>query len=216
MNKTYKLFIFDFDGTLADTKECVVAAMQKSLEQNKFPPVNWEQIVHLMGIPVKKMLKTIVPHQADEMYEKLVTDYRSFYKAFLPDKTFMFPEVAETLARLKEKNILCAIATSKKTDVALMTCKYIGIDAYIDICIGEDLVTRKKPDPESLTVILQKFAIAVKDAVMIGDTTFDMQMGKAIGMDTIAVTWGSHSPKELLSVHPTYTVEKFPALLAFA
>ena len=216
MNKKYKLFIFDFDGTLGDTKECVVASFQKSLSHNNLSIADRNKIIQLMGISLPDVFRKLTHAKLDDaMYEKLVTDYRMFYKDFLVSKTQIFPDVAKTLKILKEKKILCSIATSKKTEFAILSCKYLRIDTYIDFYIGDDMVTQKKPNPEMLTVTLKKLNINKLDAVMIGDSTFDIDMGNAIQMDTIAVTWGSHSLQLLKSANPTYTINKFSELLQF-
>lgn len=216
MNKKYSLFIFDFDGTLGDTKECVVASFQKSLSQNNLPIVDRTQIIQLMGISLEDVFKKLTDNKyKEDFYKKLVTDYRIFYKEFLTSKTEIFPEVAETLKVLKAKNIRCTIATSKKTEFAKLSCQYLGIDQYIDFYIGDDMVTKKKPDPEMLAITLEKFNTEIKDAVMIGDSTFDIEMGNAIGMNTIAVTWGSHTKELLQAVHPTNIIEHCSELLKF-
>ncbi len=96
-----------------------------------------------------------------------------------------------------------------------MSCKFLEIDSYLDFYIGDDMVTKKKPDPEMLLRTLEKFNIDVKESVMIGDSTFDIEMGNKINMDTIAVTWGSHSKKLLISANPTYVINDFSQLLKF-
>jgi phosphoglycolate phosphatase/pyrophosphatase PpaX len=217
VNKRYKLFIFDFDGTLGDTKECVVASFQQSLIKNKLPKVDRDKIIHLMGLSLKKVFEKLVTNKLDDAsYDKLISDYRIFYREFLIKKTLIFPEVAETLKLLRKKNILCTIATSKKTEFAKLSCKYLNIDTYFDLYIGDDKVEQKKPHPEMLHFTLDKLKVDKSDAIMIGDSTFDLAMGNAIGMDTIAVTWGAHSEKLLQTANPTYTIHTFSELIRFA
>ncbi len=215
-NKTYKLFIFDFDGTLGDTKECVVASFQKALEENNLPSIKREQIIHYMGLSLKEAFKKLVKKRLDEAtYDKLVADYRKHYREFLTQKTLIFPEVAETLKKLKANGVLCTIATSKKTEFVKLSSQYLKIDPYFDLFIGDDLVTQKKPHPEMLLHTLEKLQVDVNDAVMIGDSTFDIQMGNAINMDTIAVTWGAHSQELLQQENPTYMIHNFSELITF-
>ncbi len=77
------------------------------------------------------------------------------------------------------------------------------------------MVTQKKPNPEMLLITLKKLRVDYRDAVMIGDTTFDIEMGKAINMDTIAVTWGAHTKEMLQQSGPTYMIDSFSELLRF-
>lgn len=216
MKKSYKLFIFDFDGTLGDTKECVVASFQEALLQNNIPIIERSKIIYNMGLSLKEVFKKLTNEKFDdELYEKLVKDYRTFYRDFLTKKTLIFPEVVQTLKELKRKNVILSIATSKKTEFARLSCEYLHIDKYFDLYIGDDMVTQKKPNPEMLLYTLKKLDIDYKDAVMIGDSTFDMEMGKAINMDTIAVTWGAHSKELLQQASPAYIIDRFSELTKF-
>lgn len=214
--KKYKLCIYDFDGTIGDTKECVTASFQESLSYNKLPFVKSEDIVILMGLPLIEMFKKLTDKELpNEMYEKLVADYRNTYAELLKTKTKVFPDVIETLKILKEKNTLCSVATSKKTDIAKINCSYLHVDTYFELIVGNDMVKNKKPHPEMLEYTLQKLKIDKQDAVMIGDSTFDIEMGNAINMDTIAVTWGAHSKELLKTAHPSYIIDKFSQILDF-
>lgn len=216
MNKKYKLFIFDFDGTLGDTKECVVAAFQGALTANNFKKTSREKIIRLMGISLKDVFRELVSEElSDEMYEKLVADYRNLYRTFLTKKTLIFPGVKATLERMKDKGVMCSIVTSKKTEFAKLSCEHLGIYSYFDLLIGDDMVQNKKPHPEMLETTLEKLHVNKDDAVMIGDSTYDIEMGNAIGMDTIAVTWGAHSEKELLSTRPLHIINSFVELEKF-
>lgn len=216
MNKKYKLFIFDFDGTLGDTKECVVASFQESLSQNKLPAATLDQIIHFMGLPLKDTFKKLTTRKLeDATYEKLVADYRTFYRKSLTQKTLIFPGVKETLEALKRKNVLLSIATSKKTEFVRLSCEFLKIGKYIDFYIGDDMVSQKKPHPEMLIYTLKELKTEKQNAVIIGDSIYDIEMGNAIGMDTIAVTWGAHSLKLLESANPTHIIHEFSELKKF-
>ncbi len=215
-NKKYKLFIFDFDGTIGDTKECVVASFQKALIENNLESVDRKKVIHYMGLSLNETFKKIIKKKLDEAtYNKLISDYRKFYREFLTQKTLIFPEVAETLQKLKTEGLLSTIATSKKTEFAILSCEYLKLDKYFDLYIGDDMVTQKKPHPEMLLYTLKKLQIDYKEAVMIGDSTFDIQMGNTINMDTIAVSWGAHSIELLKQANPTYMIHSFSELLNF-
>lgn len=211
---SYKLFIFDFDGTLGDTKECVIASFQKALVQNNLLEAPREYIIQYMGLSLPTSFRKLTDNRLpDRAYEKLVSDYRTYYRTFLTQKTRIFPEVKETLQKLKEQGKLISIATSKKTAFARLSCKFLSIEPYIDLFIGDDMVTKKKPDPEMLHMTLKKLTTKKSDAVMIGDSTFDIEMGNAIGMDTIAVTWGAHAKEILATAKPTHIINTFSELL---
>lgn len=215
-NKKYKLFIFDFDGTLGDTSECVVASFQGALRDNKLPVADEKDIVHLMGISLPAVFQRLTNNTlSNEMYDKLVHDYRQLYRVNLTKKTRSFPGVNTALQHIKANNGLCSIATSKKTEFAKLSCDYLKIDPFIDLYIGDDKVTNKKPHPEMLEYTLKELGVHKDDAAMIGDATTDIEMGNAIGMDTIAVTWGAHSVDMLKRAGPLYVISSADELRAF-
>ena len=75
------------------------------------------------------------------------------------------------------------------------------------------MVAEHKPNPESIFLLQQRHHFPLERAVMIGDATFDLQMGKAAGIKTCAVTWGSHSQESLLAEEPTYLINNVMDLL---
>lgn len=212
--RQYQLYIFDFDGTLGDTKECVIDSFQQTLVDNGLPKATREHIVHNMGLSLEQSFRILTEDCLDDVaYAKLIQNYRRHYKRNLTQKTLIFPDVKEVLAALKKRRKKISIATSKKTEFAELSCKFLKIDRYIDLYIGDDKVTNKKPHPEMLEHTLKELNIIKEDAVMIGDSTFDIEMGNSMEIDTIAVTWGAHSKEILESTHPTYIISSMKSLI---
>lgn len=212
----YQLFIFDFDGTLADTSECITASFQISMRQAGLPPVAREEIIRLMGLSLKEVYKSLIgPNYGDDFYEGLIKSYREHYTEFLATKTFLYEGIAEILTSLEKGEKLCTIATSKKTALAAMNARYLGIDKYFTLIVGDDAVSLKKPHPEMVFHTLKELQILDKSKVLVvGDSTFDIEMGNAAGVDTCAVTWGAHSRAELQNSNPTYILKSTRELLA--
>ena len=170
LQASYVLFIFDFDGTLTDTIECLVSSYQHAFTKNNLPVPSREAFINLMGIELREVFQRLTDHALDDsLYDLLVADYRSFYVEIVSSKTLLYPKVSDTLIELKEKGVLLAIATSKKTDVVTQNAKVLGIDQYFDFIVGADKVVKKKPDPEMLWYILEKMNIKKESAVMIGE-----------------------------------------------
>lgn len=213
---TYTLFIFDFDGTLGDTSDCVVASFQGALKQNNLPVADRQEIVHYMGISLPEVFKRLTNHQHnDEQYGKLVDNYRSLYRTYLTQKTKAFPYTKEILKHIKDNGGMCTIATSKKTEFATLSCEFLELHPYIDLYIGDDKVQNKKPHPEMIEYTLSHLNVDPKNALMIGDATTDIEMGKAAGIDTMAVTWGAHSREALAALQPDYTIDNMRQLTEF-
>jgi phosphoglycolate phosphatase len=216
-DKTYQLFVFDFDGTVADSAECIVASFAGALERNRLPPVDPALIVHYMGLSLSGVFRELTGNIHDDArIHQLVADYRNIYQTLLPEKTYAFPGIADTLKHLTAAGAVCTIATSKTTEAAIDSARHLGIDGHFTLCIGDDLVTNKKPHPEMLERTLAEIGIPAAAAVMIGDATTDIDMGNAMGIDTIAVTWGAHPVDRLRAAKPTHVIDAAAQLHRFA
>jgi phosphoglycolate phosphatase/pyrophosphatase PpaX len=152
---------------------------------------------------------------SEARYDRLVADYRAAYRDLLPHKTRAFAGIRAALEYLTDHHAVCTIATSKKTEFARASAHHLELDGYFAFCIGDDLVTCSKPDPEMLERTLATVGVNPAHAVMVGDAVTDIQMGQAIGMDTIAVTWGAHPVDALTAASPTHIVDTADALTRF-
>lgn len=212
--KQYKLLIFDFDGTIADTKECVARSTQEALRFFELSNIPKEDIVRHMGIPIKDFVKQRTHNEySDEFYDNFVKKYREIYKRNMTTQTKIFEGLHLVLGQLKENGAVLAIATSKGTQATQENLDHLGIRHYFDIILGEDLVTHKKPHPESIRAVMKYVKITnPKDVLMIGDSTYDIQMGKQAGVDTAAVTWGAHEREKLQTKNPDFVFESVEKL----
>ncbi len=133
-----------------------------------------------------------------------------FAELILPKAAeLVFPGVADGLAALRDQGFLLAVATSKfyRSADALLTAA--GLRDQFDLVIGADQVTNPKPHPEMGELILSKLGVDPAHAIMVGDTTHDLQMAAAAGLRSVAVTYGVHSEAELGSASPTWLAGSF-------
>jgi phosphoglycolate phosphatase/pyrophosphatase PpaX len=213
----YRLFAFDFDGTIADTGDCVFAALTTALTRHRLPLVDRDTAIALMGLPLPQVFRELTANAyTDDQYDQLVVGYRETYRDVLPDKTAAFPGIRAALEYLTGRGAVCTVATSKKTEFAVSSARHLGLDSYFAFYIGDDLITHSKPDPQMLHHTLAKAGVTPAHAVMVGDAVTDIQMGQAIGMDTIAVTWGAHQADALAAASPTHIIDTAAALTRFA
>lgn len=213
----YKYCLFDFDGTLADSSECSVIATRGAFESFGLSAPSAEQIVHFMGIPIEISFREMgAAHFSEEQFSELLSRFREIYREAGDTHITAFPGAVEFLQQLKAAGKKTAIITSKKTDVARRNAQSIGLAEYIDLFIGSDSVEHYKPHPQGIEVALQSFGAespGKDNAIMIGDATTDIMMGKSAGVSTCAVTWGAHSREQLLASQADYLVDDFPAML---
>lgn len=211
-----KGLIFDFDGTLGDSRECGILATQKAFSEMELTIPDEETIAYYMGIPIERsFLEMANKPLSEEELRELIKVFRRDYQLFEEKTLKVFEGIPELLAILKEKGINCFVVSSKKTDVLDRNLKGLGIADYFVETIGSDKVSHYKPHPEGITVILANHALQKEEVLMIGDATFDIEMGKAAGVGTVAVAWGSHDEETLLSVDPDFFIKQPLDLLPF-
>jgi HAD superfamily hydrolase (TIGR01549 family) len=168
-----------------------------------------------MGIPIEKSFRTFgAENFSDEQFADLLVLFRRHYAGLSETHIEAFPGVAEALLRLKAAGVKVAIATSKHATVAQKNLSQLGLAAAIDVVIGSNSVSNYKPHPEPLLKALEGLSIPPTNGVaMIGDATVDIEMGRAAGVSTYAVTWGAHSIDQLRTANPNYIVETVPELV---
>lgn len=203
-----KYIIFDFDGTLGDSKECSILATQKAFKEMNLDVPDANLIEYYMGIPIEKSFLDMANRNISKVeHEKLIGMFRHYYQQYEVDNLELFPGVKEMLENLKRMKIMAFVLSSKKTDILNRNLSHLNIKQYFKETIGSDKVNKYKPDPEGIEYILKKYGIPRKNCLMIGDATFDIQMGKAAKVNTCAVTWGSHKIEQLNIFKPEMTID---------
>lgn len=205
---SFKCVIFDFDGTLADSKECSVRSTQQAFSMMGFSIPSYQLIEHYMGIPIEQSFLDMSEETLDDnTLAELITTFRDFYKNNERSTLQVFPYFPGVLDALHGKEIKCFVLSSKKTDVLDRNLKQLNIRDYFEEIYGSDRVKEYKPHPYGILQILEKYNFEKNTAVMIGDATFDIEMGKSAEITTVAVTWGSHNLKELEKSSPTFIAD---------
>jgi phosphoglycolate phosphatase len=141
------------------------------------------------------------------------TYQRKFNEIVLPSaKSLVYPGVAEGLDQLRADGVVLAVATSKFHANADSLLAAAGLRSAFSLVVGADEVDRPKPNPDMGEYVLGKLGVPATRAVMIGDTTHDVLMARAVGMRSIAVTYGVHGRRELLASKPTWVADDFSAV----
>jgi len=126
----------------------------------------------------------------------------------------LFGGVDATLVALRGKGVRVAVATSKGRATSLDILEHCRIRGLVDEVIGGDSVTRGKPHPEMVERARSLFAASAERTLVVGDTSFDVEMGKAAGVATCAVTYGMHSAAALRALRPEFLIDSFDSLRA--
>ena len=195
--------VFDFDGMIFDTRDLLFEVVNKTLKTHGFPPVTKKDIWQHVGKPIRE---NYAPYVSEADLEKIVITHRA-----LQDENrhlaVPYDGLIECLEKLKQAKVKMAVFTSrgKGTNEMLTQAK---ARHYFDAVITADDVENHKPHPEGLLKALEILKVGPDAAAMLGDSTFDIEAGKAAKVAmTIAVTHGFGTLQELKAVKPDHIVD---------
>jgi phosphoglycolate phosphatase len=208
--RKYQLIIFDWDGTIIDSQAHIISCMKKSMadENLSIPPDN--QIRHIIGLSLDRAILMLHPELDNVMVNRISDHYRRHFFAET-HQSELFNGVAETIQDLHASGYFLAVATGKGRRGLDIALKNTGLEPFFHItrCADE---TRSKPDPLMLDEILTDLDLDAEKAIMVGDTSYDMDMAGNIKMDCIAVTYGMHDKEHLKGSNPTYLIDSIDQL----
>lgn len=204
MSAPLRLVLFDVDGTLADSQSAITAAMTAAFASVDLPVPPRDAILSIVGLSLPMAMAQLAPEAGPAVQDELVAGYKQAYKSAREQAgaghSPLFPGARETLEALHAvPEYLLGVATGKSQR---------GLDALIAAHGLECFVTRQvadhhpsKPHPSMVLTALEETGVEPQHAVMIGDTSFDIDMGRAAGVTTIAVDWGYHPAERLAADH---------------
>lgn len=207
------LFIFDWDGTLCSSLERIVASVQYSADDLGIQAPPKENIRGIIGLGLSEALDELFPGLQQPALDKLVERYRHHFVALegqLP--TPLYGDVLDTLDELRRGGHQLAVATGKARVGLDRALTEQGLSDFFDAsrCADE---TRSKPHPLMLEQLLAELACPADDALMIGDTEFDLLMARAAGMRGVGVTYGAHPVSRLQKCSPHLLVDNLATIL---
>ena len=206
---------FDFDGTVVDTIEAIVRSVQDTFAHFDFPQPDAEEIKSYIGVP----LHNYFPYLAREYYARHDPDevrgkYREIYAASY-GRTLVQPYagMANLLADLKAAGCSLGIVSSKRTEPIEMTLADTGLNGIFDAIVGSDQVEQFKPLPQTVFLCAQRIGLEdARDALVIGDSPHDIEMGQRAALATCGVFWGAAAEQTIRNASPDYCVADVAAL----
>jgi phosphoglycolate phosphatase len=204
-NRKYQLIVFDWDGTIIDSQAHIIQSMQRAIAEEALHMPTTDEIRHIIGLSLNGAIATLFPGADGATVERVAQHYREHFFSAGEQPSELFDHAADTIQDLHARGYYLAVATGKGRqglDIALRTT---GLRRFFHItrCADE---TRSKPDPMMLDEILTDLDLSAGDAIMVGDTSYDLDMASNIGMDSVAVSYGMHDVELLQSRNPTYLI----------
>ena len=216
---TLRLVVFDVDGTLVDSQGDILAAMRQTFAQAGAPAPGMAEILSIVGLSLDVAMGRLAPEADAGQRLRMVEWYKDAYVGLraaggVERSSPLYPRVREVLDRLAAMpDILLGVATGKSRR---------GLDKLLD---GHGMrsyfVTQQvadhhpsKPHPSMLLAALSETGVDARDAVMVGDTSYDMDMAAAAGIAGVGVSWGYHPRASLGAAHSVIDgLEELPGLL---
>jgi len=214
MHPSVKTLILDFDGTLADSRSSIIRTVQLTLQQLGFRQVEKEGIKKHIGLPLKTTFMEVAGFTNPELIEQAISVYRANYTAISFEQTVLFPGVKETLASLHEQGVLLTIASSKGKEVLIRSLEHLNISGYISFVLGDDDVPHSKPAPDMVWHLMELTDSTPQETMVVGDTIYDIAMGKGANCLTCGVTYGNGTREELDAQQADYLISDFRQLQA--
>ena len=201
----YRLLVFDWDGTLADSAAIIVEALQRACADLELPVPDDAAARYVIGLGLNDALRHVAPTLLREDYPKLSARYRVHYLNRDPEIP-LFAGAEAMLATLEARGHLLAIATGKSRRGLDRALEQAGIGRHFVAtrCADEGL---PKPDPDMLLHLMKHLGAAPAETLMIGDTTHDLLLAANAGVDAVGVAYGAHPADSLLEERSLAVVE---------
>jgi phosphoglycolate phosphatase len=207
------LFIFDWDGTLCDSTGKIVRSMQQAAKQLRLPELEDTQVLDIIGLGLPEAVNRLYPDISTQHAEALRTTYSEHFLHHDQTPMPLFEGVEETLHQLRDGGYRLAIATGKSRRGLERVLDGLGMRHFFhgSRCADETL---SKPDPRMLLELLEEFRFRAEDAVMVGDTEYDMEMARRAQTLSVAVSYGAHHIERLRPYEPKLCIDRFVEIKA--
>ena len=213
LTKDIALVIFDYDGTIGDTRKTIVATMQQTLKDLGFPQFSEEACASTIGLPLKECFRKLLPYSGEEELDGCAAMYRRLFDINKERiRTQAFPNVGSTLESLRHKGLRMSIATSRGVPSLKAFLEDMGFSGYFDLLLGADEVRHHKPDPEPVLLTLETLGFKPSQALVVGDMPVDILMGLRAGCLSCGVTYGNSSRAELEAAGADFIIDDFGEL----
>jgi len=207
---SYSLVVFDWDGTLMDSTNGIVSAIQGACRDLDLPVPSASEASWVIGLSLESALRRAVPQLTQALLPRFLERYRIHYLLRDPDLQ-LFEGIEPLLNELADQHVHLAVATGKSRIGLNRVLAATGLRDVFDATRTAD-ETFSKPHPGMLLELMQELDVEPGRVIMVGDTSHDLNMATNAGVDGLGVTYGAHNPQELLACAPQGLVDTVPAL----
>lgn len=209
-----RLLIFDVDGTLVDSQDHILAAMNAAFSAENLPCPPRDAVLSIVGLSLPEALLRLAPDLQQSDRDRIVAAYKASFAPLRGEtRAPLYPGARAALLALQTRDDIClGIATGKSRRGLTHLLAAHDLDGlFVTTQVADDHPS--KPHPSMVERALSEAGVAAADAVVVGDTTFDMAMARAAGVDALGVAWGYHPVADLLQAGARDVLSSYDALL---
>lgn len=197
--------LFDLDGTVLNTNKLIIQSFQHVFQKINGQSISSDEIIACFGEPLSVSLQRLAPHN----WEALLAEYRQYSLLHHDELTEIFPGAEECLKQLCCASIKLGIVTSKMRRTALMGLDLFNLTPFFDGIVGMEDCQKHKPDPDPVIKGCAAVGVSVAEALMVGDSVFDIKSAKAAGAYAVGVKWSMNDPDLLIEAGADAIVSSF-------
>jgi phosphoglycolate phosphatase len=183
-----KLILFDLDGTLVHSALDITNALNYAIEPYHLEKMTVEKTVSMVGEGLTRLVEKVLGAEKADLAKDVMERFVYYYSEHLTDFTTVYPDVRETLEALA--GYRKAVISNKREALSRRLLEELGLASYFDVIFGSDSAEERKPSPKPIIKILKIFGLPPDSAVIVGDSNYDIEAGKAAGIATVAVSYG--------------------------
>lgn len=200
-----QLFVFDFDGTLVDTRHDIAFSVNLALEEMGLPRLPEETIFGYVGKGVAHLMTRALQNTGCADVDRAVQLFMKHYGEHLMDRTGFFPHCREVLDHFSSKHK--AVLSNKPAPFIRKILQALDALHYFRDIIGGDSFENKKPDPAGLNHVMKRAGVKAQDVLLVGDSKVDIDTARAAGVKVCGVTYGHATREEMEQLQPDWIID---------
>lgn len=220
--RRYDLMLFDLDGTLVETAPEIGDAVNDCLQELGHAAVSLTHVRNWIGHGIRELMvqamSFVTGESAAQMRESAalthaLLHFEEHYARRIGSTSSLYPQVRQTLQRLREQGVRLAVVTNKNARFTRATLDAHRLTPFFEVVVSGDSLPVKKPDPAGVNTCLEVFGVARERTLFVGDSSIDVATARAAGIAVWAVPYGYNQGQPIEQAAPDRVIADFSALL---